>query len=88
MYKDYININVHLNKDKKTYIAYVPFYNRTLSTTSRNLFNCLFKMKSRLNIFFHKSVSEILFTYLYFDDESNVWLPLYTDKFNQMIQYL
>lgn len=88
MYKDYININVHLNKNQKIYIASFPFYNRIISTSCHDLLTCLFKIKSRLNIFFNKNISSILFTYLYFDNESKTWLPFYTDIFNRFIQYL
>lgn len=88
MYKDYININVHLNKTQKTYIASFPFYNKIISTSCRDIFTCLFKIKAQLNIFFNKNTPSILFTYLYFDDEYKTWLPFYTDTFNRFIQYL
>lgn len=85
MYKDYINIKVHLHK-KKYYIAYTKYLNYYVSSKSKNLFDCLCEIKSKLNVIYHKTNILVLYTYLYYDPSDNNYHPLHTDTFNNIIR--
>lgn len=86
MYKGYININIRLQKKK--YIAYIYYFDRLLFVKSTNLMDCLFQIKSKINCIYNKNNILTLFTYLYYDNESDEWLPIYTDVFNNLIKLI
>ncbi len=85
MYTDYINIKVRLHK-KKYYTAYTKYLNHFIFSKSNNLLDCLFEIKSKLNIVYHKATIIVLFTYFYYDPIDNNYHPLYTDTFNNLIR--
>jgi hypothetical protein len=85
MYKNYINIKVRLHKNGY-YIAYTKYFNRTIYSKSDDLMDCLFQIKAKLNIFYHKTQHLVLYTYLYYDPNDDNYHPLYTDIFNNFIK--
>lgn len=86
MYKEYINIKVYLHNKKKIYIASTKYFHYSISSKSTNLLDCLFEIKSKLNIIYHKSNILVLFTYLYYDSKDLEYRPLHTDTFNNLIR--
>lgn len=85
MYTDYINIKVHLYK-KKYYTAYTKYFDYFIYSKSKNLIDCLFEIKSKLNVIYHKKNLLVLFTYLYYDPNDDDYYPLFTDTFNNLIR--
>jgi hypothetical protein len=85
MYNNYINIKVKLHHKKKYYTASTNYFNYFVYCKSDNLMNCLFEIKSKLNIIYHKANTLVLFTYFYYDPLDNNYYPLYTDTFNNLI---
>lgn len=86
MYNDYINIKVQLHHKKKYYTASTKYFNNFIYSKSKNLMSCLFNIKSKLNMIYHKAITLVLFTYFYYDPHDNKYYPLYTDTFNNLIR--
>lgn len=87
MYKDYINIKVRLHKNKY-YIAHINYFNCFIYSKSKDLIDCLFQIRTKLNLFYHKTQLLVFFTYLYYDPDDNKYYPMYTDTFNNFIKFI
>ena len=86
MHIGYININIHLQKTG--YFAYTYYFNRLICAKSPSFMDCLFQIKSKMICLYHKDKILTLFTYLYYDKQTDEWQPIYTDVFNNLINLL